>query len=100
MSNESNRVVFKGGPLIDHPGWWMIEGRREGESDWWNFVRKADGTYWHVAATDLFPRTGGIMKITPGEQITDLTALALCESYYMQVKKKIDDESKNEKLKS
>jgi hypothetical protein len=93
VSDESERVLFKGGPLIDYPGWWMIEGRREDESDWWSFVRKADGTYWHVAATDLFPRTGGTMKITPGEQITDARALALCENYYTQVKKKIDEES-------
>lgn len=47
-----------------------------------------DGTYWHVAATDLFPRTGGTMKVTPGDQITDPKTVALCEDYYTQLQKK------------
>jgi hypothetical protein len=70
----------------------MVEGRREDETDWWSFVRKEDGTYWQIAVTDLFPPTGGVMKVTPGAQITDSKTVASCESLYKKLQKKISEE--------
>jgi hypothetical protein len=94
MSDEPTpRVMFKGGPLVDHPDWWMIEMWKENNpGDTREFVRKEDGTYWDIASTDLFPRSGGTMKVTLSEQITDEKRLSICRDFYKQLKKKIAEE--------
>ena len=94
MSDEPTpRVMFKGGPLVDHPDWWMIEMWKENNpGDTLEFVRKEDGTYWDIASTDLFPRSGGTMKVTLSEQITDEKRLSICRDFYTQLKKKIAEE--------
>jgi hypothetical protein len=56
--NDTKRLILTGSELRDHPGWWKIDGRMKDESQRWSFVRKPDGTYWEVAAVDLFPRSG------------------------------------------
>jgi hypothetical protein len=83
--------MFKGGPLADHPDWWLVEMRKEDNpSDTPRFVRKEDGTYWEVAATDLC--SGGTFKVTLGEEITDAKRLSVCTDFYTQLKKNIDEE--------
>jgi hypothetical protein len=93
MSDESTpRVMSKGGPLVDHPGWWMVEvWKEDNPSDTRSFVRKEDGTYWDIAARDLFPRSGGILKITLAEEITEGKQLSICRDFYTHLKKKMDE---------
>jgi hypothetical protein len=43
-----------------------------------------------VAAVDLFPRSGGIMRIDLGDQIQNQKTLAQCE-YYSQLKQKAEE---------
>jgi hypothetical protein len=95
MSDESTpRAMLKGGPLVDHPGWWMVEAWKENNpADTRNFVRKEDGTYWDVAVIDLFPRSGGTLKVTLGEEITDAKRLSTCRDFYAQLKKKADEDA-------
>jgi hypothetical protein len=59
MGDLPTKRFVKGGELLDHPGWWKIDEEIEGASEHWSFVRKPDGTYWEVAAVDLFPQSGG-----------------------------------------
>src|ERR1700693_4899338 len=94
MSDEPTpRVMFKGGPLVDHPDWWMIEMWKENNpGDTRELVRKDDGTDWEMASTDWFPRSGGTMKRTLSEQITDEKRLSICRDFYTQLKKKIAEE--------
>jgi hypothetical protein len=88
--------MLTGGELRDHPGW-KIDGRIEGESDHWSVVRKPDGTYWEVVAVDLFPRTGGTMRVDLGDQITNTKLVAQCEEYYVQLRQKAaEDETMKE----
>src|ERR1700733_2710691 len=71
ISGVGNKHVFKrGGELADYPGWFMIEGGSEDGSDSWSVVRRSDGSWWWVAATDIFPPTGG-MQVDLGGEITD-----------------------------
>lgn len=95
MNDEQpQRLVFKGGPLVDHPDWWMIEVWKENdESNSRSFVRIEDGTYWDVAATDLFPRTGGTFRVTLGDQITNHEAVAQCHDFYTKLKTKLEKDS-------
>ena len=51
-------------------------------------MRKPDGTYCDVA-TDLFPRTGGVVKFTIGDQIMDERLLAECEHNYQQLQESV-----------
>jgi hypothetical protein len=83
----AKREIVSGGPLNDAPDHYMITVSLEGELEReWKFVRKPDGTYWEVAAIDLFPRSGGTLRIDLGNQIIDAKALSLCEQYYSQVR--------------
>jgi len=91
--SDTPRVMFKGGPLVDHPGWWMVKVWKENNpADTREFVGKEDGTYWDVAETNLFPLSGGTMKVALGEQITDAKRLSVCQDFYTQVKRKTDDQ--------
>lgn len=82
------RLIFRGGPLVDHPGWWMVEMWKDNNPDHTSeFVRKKDGTYWDVAATYTFPPSGGTLKVMLGEQITDAKRVSICRDLYTQLKK-------------
>jgi hypothetical protein len=87
----TKRLLLTGGELIENPGWWKIDGRVEGESDHWSVVRKPDGTWWYVAAVDLFPRTGGIARIDLGDQIADAKVIDQCEEYFSQLQRKLEE---------
>ena len=89
--DSDKRFMLKGGELRDYPGWWKIDEGIEGESEHWSFVRKPDGTYWEVVAVDLFPRTGGTMRVDLGDQIKDPKLIAQCEEYLAQHKKLYDE---------
>jgi hypothetical protein len=91
---DGPRRFVKGGELLDHPGWWKIDEEIEGETEHWSFVRKPDGTYWEVAAIDLFPRSGGTMRVDIGDQITNAKLAAQCEEYYVQLRQKMEDDQK------
>jgi hypothetical protein len=67
------------GELKDHPGWWKLDGRTEGKSEYWSVVWKPDGTYWEVASTDIFPLSAGTLKVGLGDQISDPKTVAECE---------------------
>jgi hypothetical protein len=92
--DSNKRFMLKGGELRDYPGWWKIDEGIEGESEHWSFVRKPDGTYWEVVAVDLFPRTGGTMRVDLGEQITNTKLVAQCEEYYVQLQQNTAEEDK------
>jgi hypothetical protein len=76
------------GELRDHPGWWKIDGRIEGESESWSFVRKPDGTFWEVAGVHIFPPGGPLVRIDIGDQIRKPETIARCEGHYAQFQKK------------
>lgn len=81
-----NKQVFKGGgELVDYPGSYMIQGGSEDGSDQWGVVRKPDGSWWWVAATDIFPRSGGNMHVDLGDEVTDEKMLTQCEEQYRQI---------------
>ncbi|MGA2855229.1 MAG: hypothetical protein ABSE40_00080 [Candidatus Sulfotelmatobacter sp.] len=87
MEAATRCEIISGGPLTDAPDHYMITVRLEGDDEReWTFVRKPDGTYWEVVGTDLFPRTGGILRVDLGDQIVDPKALALCERHYGQIR--------------
>jgi len=92
MADLPPKRFVKGGELQDHPGWWKIDEEVEGESEHWSYVRKPDGTYWEVAAVDLFPRSGGTMHVDLGDQITHPKLLTQCEEYYAQLRQKMEDD--------
>ena len=52
--------------------------------------------FWASAATDIFPRSGGDLKVTLAEQITDEKRLSVCRDFYAQLKKKIDEDSRKD----
>lgn len=93
MTDESMpRGMLKGGPLVDHPGWWRVEVWKENNpDDVREFVRKEEGTYWDVAGTDIFPRSGGTLRVTLGEQIIDPKRLSICRDFYIQLYNKLED---------
>jgi len=75
--DTTKRLVLTGGELRDHPGYWKIDGRIEGESEQWSVVRKPDGTYWEVAGFHIFPpNSAALTRIDIGDQILDLRACA------------------------
>src|SRR5882762_1441337 len=70
--DTTKRLVLTGGELRDHPGYWKIDGRIEGESEQWSVVRKPDGTYWEVAGFHIFPpNSAALTRIDIGDQILD-----------------------------
>jgi hypothetical protein len=87
---STKRLLLTGGELFENPGWWKIDGRVEGESDHWSVVRKPDASWWYVAAVDIFPRTGGIVRIDLGDQITDAKVTDQCEEYFSQLQQKLE----------
>jgi hypothetical protein len=88
MMEAAKQEIIRGGELLDAPGRYMITITLEGDHEReWKFVRKPDGSYWQVASTDLFPRTGGILRVDLGDEIVDPKALSLCETYYLQIRK-------------
>jgi hypothetical protein len=85
--------MLTGGELRDQPGWWKIDGRIEGESKSWSFVRKTDGTYWEVAGVHVFPPSGeALVRIDIGDQIRDTKTIAQCEEYFSQLQQKAAEE--------
>jgi len=95
---ESPKQFFKGGgELVDYPGWYQINGGTEDGSKSWSVVRKPDGTWWWVAATDIFPRSGGTMRIDVGDQITDENMLSQCEENYVELVQKIEEKRRKER---
>jgi hypothetical protein len=89
--DTAKRWLISGGELLENPGWWKIDGRVEGESDRWSVVRKLDGSWWYVAATDIFPRGGGLVRIDLGDQVTDEKVLDKCEEYFSELQQKLDE---------
>ena len=86
--NTTERLVLTGGELRDHPGWWKIDGRIEGDSEHWSVIRKPDGTYWEVAGVNIFPPHGeALVRIDIGDQIHDAKTIAQCEEYFCQLQK-------------
>jgi hypothetical protein len=77
-------LILTGGELKDHPGWWKINGRPEGESKGWSFLRKPDGTFWEVAGEHFFPPGGPLVRIDIGDEITTPGTVAECRKYYGQ----------------
>lgn len=83
----AKREIITGGPLAEAPDHYMVTVRVEGDNEReWKFVRVPDGTFWEVAATDIFPRTGGLLRVDLGNQIVDTKALRLCERHYMSLR--------------
>jgi hypothetical protein len=89
---ETPKQFFKGGgQLVDYPGWYKIDGGPEDGSDSWSVVRKPDGSWWWVAATDIFPRGGGNLRIDLGDEITDKNILTQYEGNYTELLRKIEE---------
>ena len=83
----TKREITSGGPLNDAPDHYKITVRLEGDDEHgWEFVRKPDGTYWEVAVTDLFPRTGGTLAVHLGNQIVGAKELEFCERHYRHIR--------------
>ena len=79
---DNRRLRIGGGELVDYPGWWKITARFEDETEAWTFIRKEDGTYWEIRSVDYFPRTGEMVRIALGDQITDSKLVDECDSLY------------------
>jgi hypothetical protein len=83
----TKREILTGGPLVDAPGHYRIIVTVEGDDEHaFDVVRKPDGTFWKVARVDLFPKTGGMLRIDLGEQIVEPKALQFCEQHFKQLK--------------
>ena len=74
---------IRAGQPIDYPGCWMLSGSNsEGKS--WAYFRKEDGTYWEIVKQDLFPLSGGTLKVELGNNVTDAKVLTRLRGYYME----------------
>jgi hypothetical protein len=89
--DTAKRWITKGGELVEHPGWYKIDGRIEGESEYWSVVRKPDGTLWWVAASHIFPPGGGNLRLELGDQITEPKAVAQFEGDFIELLRKLDE---------
>jgi hypothetical protein len=95
--NDAPKQFFKGGGyLVDHPGWYKIDGGTEDDSNVWSVVRKPDGSWWWVTGEHIFPTTGGILRIELGEQITNKNTLTQCEKEYRELLEKAEEKKKRE----
>ena len=83
--SANKRLILTGGELKDHPGWWKVDGRLEGESEHWSFLRKPDGTFWEVAGVHIFPPGGPLVRIDVGGQVTKPGTITQCSEYYAQL---------------
>jgi hypothetical protein len=90
---EAEPETIKCGMLADYPGHWMMSvttgdaDRRE-----WSVVRKPDGTYWHVAHIDFFPRSGGTMNVETGDPVVEAKALAYVQRCYAKWMEKLAEQ--------
>lgn len=75
----------KGEPLA-HPGWFVIDGKAEGEDKGYSVVRKQDGTWWYIAVHHIFPSSGENLRLELGDQIKDEQAVEQYEKYYTELK--------------
>ena len=88
---EDTGATFRGGELIDYPGWYKIDGSTEDGAKSWSAVRKPDGTWWWVAVTHLFPPGGGTLNLELGDQITEPKTLAQCNEQYADLLQKLHE---------
>jgi hypothetical protein len=86
----TKRTILTSAEIRDLPGHYKITVTVEGDDDReWSVIRKPDGTYWEYMGCDIFPRSGGILRVDIGDQIVDKKALALCEENYKQVRESL-----------
>lgn len=90
------RLITKGGELVDYPGWYKIDGRVENEAESWSVVRKPDGTWWWVVATHIFPVGGGNVHFELGDQIKEPETLSQCEDYFIELVQKVEEKKMKE----
>jgi hypothetical protein len=61
----------------------MVSGSNaDGKS--WAYFRKEDGAYWEVVQQDLFPRSGGTLRVELGNNVTDAKVLTMLREYYLE----------------
>ena len=78
--------------LADYPNHWLLSEEPDGESaDGWVVLRKPDGTFWQVTGIDLFPKTGGVMRVNTGDQIIESGLLSGLESMYQRGRQRIEE---------
>jgi len=93
MGTRRNWIIA-GGQLREQPGWWKIEAKIEGDDErGFSCIRKADGTYWDIVGTDIFPRSGGLLEIELGGPIVDERHPAQCRDWYIRLLKKAADDA-------
>jgi hypothetical protein len=74
---------IRAGQPIDYPGCWMIAASNA-DGGGWSYFRKEDGTYWEIVTEDLFPRSGGTLRVELGNNVTDAKVLAQLREYYLE----------------
>jgi hypothetical protein len=96
MDAPKKSLIVKGGEVVDHPGWYKIDGRIGDQTESFSMIRKPDGTWWWVAVTHIFPPEGGTVRFDLGEQITEPNTITQCEEYYDELLRKLDEKKAEE----